>query len=48
MDTNSFIVDIKPGDICADIAKNVKTGFDTSKYELERPLPKGKRKKYFD
>ena len=28
-----------------DIAKDVKTRFDTSNYELERLLPKGKNKK---
>ena len=28
-----------------DIAEDVETRFDTSNYELERPLPKGKNKK---
>ena len=32
-------------DICVHIAKNVETKFDTSSYELERPLPKDKNKK---
>ena len=48
MDTDSFIVYIKTGDIYKDIAEDVETRFDTSKYELEwnsidRPLPKGKK-----
>ena len=32
-------------DIYKDIAKDVETRFDTSNYELDRPLPKGKNKK---
>ena len=28
-----------------DIAEDVETRFDTSNYELDRPLPKGKNKK---
>ena len=45
MDTDSFIVYIKTEDIYADIAKDVEARFDTSNYELDRPLPKGKNKK---
>ena len=45
MDTNSFIVYIKTGYIYSDIPKVVETRFDTSSYELDRPLPKGKNKK---
>ena len=45
MDTDSFIAYIKTGDIYKDIAEGVKTRFDTSNYELDRPLPKGKDKK---
>ena len=45
MDTDSFIVYIKTENVYADIAKDVEGRFDTSKYELERPLPKGKNKK---
>ena len=45
MDTDSFIVYIKPDDIYKDIAEDVETRFDTSNYELDRPLPKGKNKK---
>ena len=40
MDTDSFIVYIKKDYIYKDIAENVETKFDTSNYELERPLPK--------
>ena len=36
---------MKIDDIYKDIAENVETGFDTSNYELDRPLPKGKNKK---
>ena len=41
----SFIVYIKIDYIYKDIAEDIKTGFDTSSYELNRPLPKGKSKK---
>ena len=44
-DTDSFTVYIKTGDIKKGIADDVKTRFDTSNYELERPRPKGKNKK---
>ena len=37
----SFIVYIKTDDIYKDIAEDVETRFDTSNYELDRPLPKG-------
>ena len=42
MDADSFIVYIKTDDIYRDIAKDVETRFDTSNYELERPLPEKK------
>ena len=42
---DSFIVYIKTGDIYIGIAEDVETRFDTSNYELDRPLPKGKNKK---
>ena len=45
MDTGSFLVCMKTEDIYSDIAKYVKTRFDTSNYELDGPLPKGKTKK---
>ena len=45
MDTDSFIVYIKAGYIYKVIAGDVKARFDTSNYEVYRPLPKGKNKK---
>ena len=45
MDTDSFIVHIKTDDIYKDIAEDVERKFDTSNYELNRPLPKGKNNK---
>ena len=47
MDTYSFIVYIKTEDIYTDIAKDIEPRFDTSNYELDRPLPKGMNKKVF-
>ena len=44
MDTGSFIVYIKPGDVYKDIAEDVETRFDTWNYELNRLLLKGKNK----
>ena len=38
MDTESFIVYIKAGDIYKDFAEDIETRFDTN-YELEKPLP---------
>ena len=48
MDTESFIVYIKTDDIYKDIAEDFETRFDTSNYELERTLPKGKNKKVIE
>ena len=45
MDTDSFIVHIKTDDIYKNIADEVETRFDTSNFEIDRPLPKGKNKK---
>ena len=47
MNTGSFVVYIKREDISCtiDIAEDVETRFDTSNYDLGRPLPKGKNKK---
>ena len=42
MYTDTFIVYIKTDDIYKDIAEDVETRFDTSNYELDRPLPKEK------
>ena len=44
METYSFIVYIKTDDIYNDIAEDNYTRFDTSNYELDRPLPKIKNK----
>ena len=43
MDTDSFIVYVKTENIYKDIEENVETRFDTSNFELERPLPKRKK-----
>ena len=45
MDTDSFIMHIKTEDFYKDIADNVEKRFDTSNYEISRPLPIGKKKK---
>ena len=45
MDTDSFIMNIKTEDISKDIANDVEKMFDTSNYEIDRPLPTGKNKK---
>ena len=45
MDTDSVIVHIKTKDFHKDIANDVEKRFDTSNYEVNRPLPTGKNKK---
>ena len=45
MDTNSFIMIIKTNDFYKDIANDVDKRFDTSNYEVNRPLPMRKNKK---
>ena len=45
MDTDSFIMHIKTEDFYKDIANDVEKRFDTSNYEVNRPLPTGKNKK---
>ena len=45
MDTDSFIINIKTEDFYEDIANDVEKRFDTSNYEVNRPLPTGKNKK---
>ena len=42
MHADSFMVYIKTEDIYADNGEDIETRFDTSNYELERPLPRGK------
>ena len=44
MDTDSFIMNIKTEDFYKDIANDVEKRFDTSNYEVNRPLPTGKNK----
>ena len=44
-DTDSFIINIKTNDFYEDIASDVENRFDTSNYEVKRPLPMGKNKK---
>ena len=43
MDTGSFIFYIKTGDIYLEIARDLEARFGTLKYQLEKPLPKGKK-----
>ena len=45
IDTDSFIMHIKTEDFYKDIAEDVEKRFDTSNYEVDRPLPAGKNKK---
>ena len=45
MGTDSFIAHIKAEDIYKDILEDVETRFDTSNYNVNRPLPMGKKQK---
>ena len=45
MDTDSFIMNIKTNDFYKDISDDVDNRFDTSNYEVRRPLLMGKTKK---
>ena len=45
MDTDSFILNIKTNDFYNGIVNDVENRFDTSNYEVNRPLPMGKNKK---
>ena len=45
MDMDSFIMNIKTNDFYEDIANDIENRFDTSNYEVNRPLPTGKNKK---
>ena len=45
IDMDSFIMNIKTNDFYEDIASDVKNRFDTSNYEVNRPLPTGKNKR---
>ena len=44
MDTDSFVMHIKTEDFYKNIADDVEKRFDTSNYEINRPLPTGKNK----
>ena len=44
-DTDSLVMTIKTKDFYKDIAQDVQERFDTSKYSVDRSLPKGKNKK---
>ena len=48
MDADIFIVPVKTDNIYKDIAEDIEISFDTSSYELDRPLPKGKNKKVIE
>ena len=48
MDTDSFIMLIKTEDFYEDITNDVEKRFDTSNYEVSRPLPTGKNKKVIE
>ena len=43
MDTGSFIVDIKTDDIYKDIAEDLASRFDTSSFDVDKPMPMGKK-----
>ena len=44
MNTDSFIMNIKTNDFCKDISDDVDNRFDTSNYEVKRPLLMGENK----
>ena len=46
IDTDSFIIYIKTEDVYEDIANDVEKRFDTSNYEVNRSLPKGKNERW--
>ena len=46
MDTDSFIMNTKTNDFYKDISNDVENRFDTSNYEVNRPLPTGINKKF--
>ena len=45
MDTDSFIMNIKTEDFYKDVSNDVEKRFDTSNYEVNRPLSTGKNKR---
>ena len=48
MDTDSFIMHIKTEDFYKDIADDVEKRFDKSNYEVNRPLPQKRIKKWLE
>ena len=48
MDTESFTAYIKTDNIYKDVAEDAEIKFDTSNFELDKPLPKGKIRKQLD
>ena len=48
MDTDSFIVYLRTDDTYKDIAKDVEKKFDTSSYELDKPLPNEKKSNWIN
>ena len=44
MDTEGVIGCIKAEDVYADITKDIETRFNTSNYEVDKPLPRRKIK----
>ena len=47
MDTESFIIHIETEDVYEYIADDVEKRFDTSRYEVNRPMPTRKNKKTY-
>ena len=43
MDTDSVFVHVKTDEIYRDIAEDVEKRFDSSNFEIDRPLPKEKK-----
>ena len=48
IDTDRFIINVKTEDAYQDIANDVKKWNDTSNYDVNRPLPTGKKTKLLD
>ena len=48
MDADSFIVHAKTDDTYQDIAEDIEKRFYNSKYEIGKPLPKGRNKKVIE
>ena len=44
-DTGSFTLHLKTDDVYKDISEDVEKRFDTSNFEIDRPLPIGKNEK---